>query len=141
VIDAITLPEDAYNASRRQYHSTMLLDTLARHKKPEWERLLGLTDVDLYTPDLNFVFGQADSRRGVAVVSVARLHSGNDDRFLHRAATEALHELAHTYGLAHCRDARCVMWFSNTLDETDRKGTRFCAAHAGALRRAFASNG
>jgi archaemetzincin len=141
VIDAIALPEDAYNASRRQYHSTVLLDTLARHKRPEWERLLGLTDVDLYTPDLNFVFGQADSRRGVAVFSVARLHTANDDRFLHRAATEAIHELAHTYGLGHCRDARCVMWFSNTLEETDRKGTQFCAAHAGALRRAFAGNG
>jgi archaemetzincin len=141
VIEAIALPEDAYPASRGLYHSTVLLETLTRHKRPVWERLLGLTDVDLYTPDLNFVFGQADSRRGVAVFSVARLHTGNHDRFLHRAATEAIHELAHTYGLGHCRDARCVMWFSNTLDETDRKGTRFCAAHAGALRRAFASNG
>jgi hypothetical protein len=26
VMDAIALPEDAYSASRRQYHSTVLLD-------------------------------------------------------------------------------------------------------------------
>jgi archaemetzincin len=123
--DSIPLPDDAYNASRGQYHSTVLLDALATHKRPEWERLLGVTDVDLYTPDLNFVFGEADSRRGVAVFSLARLHTTNHDRFVHRAATEAIHEISHTYGLGHCNNSRCVMWFSNTLDETDQKGTPF----------------
>jgi archaemetzincin len=140
VMDPIALPEHAYNPSRRQYHSAALLDTLAQHKRPEWERLLGVTDVDLYTPNLNFVFGQADSRRGVAVFSAARLHTDDHERFVHRAATEAIHELAHTYGLGHCNDARCVMWFSNTLEETDRKGTRFCATHTSALRQALTSN-
>jgi archaemetzincin len=141
IMDAIALPEEAYNASRRQYRSTALLDTLARRKSREWERLLGMTDVDLYTPDLNFVFGEADVRRGVAVFSVARLQTDTHDRFVHRVATEAIHELAHTYGLSHCNDERCVMWFSNTLAETDRKGTRFCARHTADLRRAFASTG
>jgi hypothetical protein len=46
VMDAIAPPEDAYNASRRLYHATVLLDRLARHKRPEWDRLLGMTDVD-----------------------------------------------------------------------------------------------
>jgi archaemetzincin len=133
VTEPIALPEDAYNASRGQYHSTVLLDALAVRTRPEWERLLGVTDVDLYTPDLNFVFGEADVRRGVAVFSLARLHTTDRDRFMRRAATEAIHEIAHTYGLGHCSNPRCVMWFSNTLDETDRKGTRFCAAHACAL--------
>ena len=99
--------------------------------------MLGIADVDLYTPDLNFVFGEADSDRGVAVFSVARLHTMNRDRFVHRAATEAIHELGHTYGLCHCRDPRCVMWFSNTLEESDRKGTGFCDAHARELQRAL----
>jgi archaemetzincin len=134
--DSISLPEDAYNASRKQYHSTVLLDALARHKRPDWERLIGVTDVDLYTSDLKLVFGEADAQRGVAVFSVARLHTADRDRFVHRAATEAIHEIGHTYGLAHCSDTRCVMWFSNTLEETDRKGTRFCSAHANAVRAA-----
>jgi predicted Zn-dependent protease len=30
------------------------------------------------------------------------------------------------------------MWFSNTLAETDRKSTEFCAAHARALARMIA---
>jgi archaemetzincin len=96
--DSISLLEDAYNASRKQYHSTVLLDALVRHKRPDWERLIGVTDVDLYTPDLNFVFGEADARRGVAVFSLARLHTADRDRFAHRVATEAVHEIGHTYG-------------------------------------------
>jgi archaemetzincin len=97
----VPLCEEAYSPSRQQYHSTVLLDTLARHKRAEWSRLLGIADVDLYTPDLNFVFGEADARRGLAVFSVARLHTTDRNRFVHRAATEAIHELGHTYGLQH----------------------------------------
>jgi predicted Zn-dependent protease len=39
------------------------------------------------------------------------------------------------HGLAHCQRADCVMWFSNALAETDRKGTRLCPRHAAELRR------
>jgi archaemetzincin len=110
---------------------TRLLDALASAKRPQWERLLGIAGVDLYVPELNFVFGEADPRRGVAVFSLSRLRAGADEvLFLRRAATEAIHELGHTYGLSHCADPTCVMWFSNTLAESDRKGTRFCPRHA-----------
>lgn len=137
---AAPLPSSAYDPRRRQYLSTALLDSLAAVKRPEWERVLGVADVDLHVPDLNFVFGEGDSRRGVAVFSLHRLHPDGTDAdavalFRTRAATEAVHELGHAYGLGHCRNPRCVMWFSNTLAESDRKGTRFCAAHAAELDR------
>ena len=137
VNEPIRMPADAYDPERRQYRSAVLLEALARQKQPEHERQLGITDVDLYTPDLNFVFGEADARRGIAVFSLARLQTGDGYRFVRRAATEAIHELAHTYGLSHCSSPHCVMWFSNTLAETDRKGTAFCDAHADALRQAM----
>ena len=132
IAPAVPLPARAWNASRRQYLSTTLLDSLARAKRPEWERLLGVADVDLYVPNLNFVFGEGDSGRGVAVFSLARLRGA---LFRKRAATEAVHELGHTFGLAHCDDPNCVMWFSNNLAETDRKGTRFCRRHQKELAR------
>jgi archaemetzincin len=139
--DAMPLPEGAQDSGRGQYLSTALLDVLASARRPEWHRLLGVADVDLYVPDLNFVFGEADSRRGLAVFSLVRLHSSADEEgaalFLRRAATEAIHELGHTYGLGHCRDRRCVMWFSNTLAESDGKGTAFCPAHAAQLAAAL----
>jgi archaemetzincin len=50
-----------------------------------------------------------------------------------RALTEAVHELGHVYGLDHCERQDCVMWFSNTLTETDRKGSRFCPVCVRAL--------
>jgi predicted Zn-dependent protease len=43
--------------------STAFLDVLARAKQRDWERLLGVTGVDLYVPRLNFVFGEADPRQ------------------------------------------------------------------------------
>lgn len=135
IVPAVPVPASAWSDSRRQYLSTTLLEALARVRRPEWERLLGVADVDLYVPRLNFVFGEGDSRRGVAVFSLARLRDPDRDLFRKRAATEAVHELGHSYGLTHCDDPRCVMWFSNTLAETDRKGFRFCAAHAKELRK------
>ncbi|WP_437855919.1 archaemetzincin family Zn-dependent metalloprotease [Sorangium sp. So ce363] len=141
VVSPLPLPDRGWNTRRRQHLSTAILDELAPARRPEWERLLGVCDVDLYVPDLNFVFGQADAARQVAVFSLRRLHpagAGTEAQqlFERRAATEAIHELGHTYGLGHCDDPRCVMWFSNTLAESDRKGTGFCSRHAVALARA-----
>jgi archaemetzincin len=51
-----------------------------------------------------------------------------------RAVTEAVHELGHVWGLGHCTRRDCVMWFSNTLAETDRKGSTFCERCARQLR-------
>jgi len=138
VAPSIALARSAFDVRRGQYRSTKILQTLAAVKHEEWERVLGIVDVDLYVPGLNFVFGEADTGQGVAVFSPARLRPGDSTEkaravFLKRAATEALHELGHTYGLSHCRDPHCVMWFSNTLVESDRKGLAFCAAHASQL--------
>jgi len=132
-----SIPADAYAPERDQYRAGRLLDELSRRRSPQWERLLGIAAVDLYAPGLNFVFGEADERRQVAVFSIVRLHGhareGNDSVLERRSLTEAVHELGHTYGLAHCHDVRCVMWFSNTLADTDRKTHQFCAAHESQL--------
>jgi archaemetzincin len=94
--DAVEMPQSAFSRSRAQYSSTALLDLLARRKHPGSDRLLGIVDVDLYVPELNFVFGEADARQGVAVFSLARLHTPDRDRFIHRAATEAIRDRSHT---------------------------------------------
>jgi archaemetzincin len=66
-----------------------------------------------------------------------RLYVGADEqRFRGRALKEAMHELGHTFGLGHCADPGCVMWFSNTLAETDRKGAAYCARCEETLRLA-----
>ncbi len=124
----------AYHPKRGQYNSSDILARLRMMKNKECERLLTVVDVDLYVPELNFVFGEADSQNGVAVISTRRLGEefyglpGNPQIFLDRVIKEAVHELGHTYGLPHCPDPRCVMHFSNSLKDTDFKGSSFCDA-------------
>ena len=122
----------AYNPERKQYHSSAILGKLSQIG-PEWcERALGIVDVDLYVPDLNFVFGEADMARKVAVIATKRLRPeyyglGKDERlFLERTLKESVHELGHTYGLGHCPDNKCVMHFSSSLADTDLKSSFFC---------------
>lgn len=91
--------------------------------------MLGVTDRDLYAGDLNFVFGLAQSPGRAAVISLFRLRAGADEAgFRARAVKEAVHELGHTLGLPHCPDPACVMHFSNSLADTDRKGAAHCQA-------------
>ncbi len=128
------VPERTYNPRRGQYHSTRILQKLERIERMDDELLLGVIDEDLYVPELNFVFGEADMMARVAVIGLPRLRQeyyGLDpdrDLFLLRAAKEAVHELGHTCGLGHCPDRKCVMHFSNSLQETDVKSRAFCAA-------------
>ncbi len=89
--------------------------------------------MDLYTRGLNFVFGQARLGGREAVISLARLHQSfyglpeDEELLLERSLKEAVHELGHTWGLAHCPDHLCVMHFSNSLRDTDVKTARFCS--------------
>ncbi len=131
--EQLPLPARSYSSERQQYRSTEFLKELTARKHEDKQTGLGVTAVDLFVPKLNFVFGEASSVDQVAVLSIARL----DPRFYgepkdgaileRRAITEAVHELGHVFGLAHCGQKECVMWFSNTLLETDRKRSEFCA--------------
>lgn len=139
VLGEVPLPSRTYNAQRGQHLGTELLRRIpgARGRAI----VLGVTEADLYAEGLNFVFGQADPRGGVAVISLARLRQEfyggqpEEELFLERALKEAVHETGHLLGLRHCPDVRCVMHFSNSLPDTDRKGAAFCPACKAALAK------
>ena len=121
----------AYNPERKQYLSSKLLASLGKSEREE--RVVGVVDVDLYVPRLNFVFGEADIASGTAIVSLCRLKpeyyglAPDEALFLERATKEIVHELGHTFGLGHCPNNKCVMHFSNSLADTDLKEARFCS--------------
>jgi archaemetzincin len=132
-IDApVALPGAAYTPARGQYRAESLLALVSGHGA---RHVLAITHRDLFARDLNFAFGIA-SPGGACVVSTARLLGGADEPlFRARLLKEALHELGHTLGLEHCTDPGCVMYFSNSLADTDRKGDAYCArCEASAIR-------
>jgi len=120
----------AYDPERKQYYCSKLLASLEKSERDE--RVVGIADVDLYVPKLNFVFGEADIGCGTAIVSLCRLRQEyyglalDEPLFLERATKEIVHELGHTFGLGHCPNNKCVMHFSNSLADTDLKEARFC---------------
>lgn len=129
VRETLPMPDYAYDRRRAQYSAHAIVERL---RAGEAERVLGVVDLDLFVPELNFVFGLADVVGRRAVIALPRLHPSfygeNEDEalFQERAAKEALHELGHTYGLQHCSKPRCVMHFSNWIGDTDFKQREFC---------------
>ena len=130
--EAIPLPAAGYNRRRNQYEGDALMAVLCALSYAGSKRLLGLADVDCYVPGLNFIFGQSTLGGREAFVLLPRLRQSfygppeNPVLFRERVIKEVVHELGHTWGLAHCSDVHCVMRFSNTLHDTDVKGVDFC---------------
>jgi len=122
----------AFAPGRRQYHATLLLAALLRHRREPTAKILGLTSMDLFIPVLTFVFGQSQLDGPGAIVSTHRLRSEyyglppDEGLLLDRAIKEAVHELGHAFGLVHCPEADCVMHASTYVEEVDLKSSEFC---------------
>jgi len=134
--DQFPLLDSEYNSKQRQYDASEVKKRLIKHaKNKNHYRVLGIMDVDIFSKYLNFVFGIADLPKdksfGSALISVTRLReefyrrTENIAQFERRVLKEAIHELGHTFGLEHC-ERLCVMRFSNSLGDTDRKPHDFC---------------
>jgi len=87
------LPQGAFDARRGQCDADALLGLALSARG---ERVLAVTDVNLYAGDLNFVFGIAPPSGEACVVSLFRLYlDADEERFRGRALKEAVHELGH----------------------------------------------
>jgi len=125
-------PRYAYNDTRCQYDSKLILKHLVQQCPHDAIRYIGVTSVDLYVPILQFVFGLAQIEGQCAVISTHRLcprfydQPPDPDLLSARIEKTVLHELGHTFGITHCRDRRCVMFSSTRIEDTDYKQRDFC---------------
>lgn len=132
IIDSpISLPQFGYSEKRRQYNGSYFINELKK-KNYKDKLVLGICDVDLYVNNLNFIFGLASPLEKTAVISLTRLREEfynkpkKESLFFIRSLKEATHEIGHLFYLEHCKNPKCVMFFSNSLLDTDRKSANFC---------------
>ena len=125
---------DFISKRRNQLRSSdFLLWVLEKLKPANETKILVICNIDAYSGDLNFVFGEAYKGGRVAAIYLPRLRQdfygleSNKFVFHERIVKEAIHELGHTFGLFHCNNKLCVMHFSNSLYDTDIKGKSFCS--------------
>lgn len=90
------------------------------------DAILAITEEDLFMPDLNFIFGLADPSEKVAIVSLYRLQNQNINIYLKRVQKEVIHEIGHLFNIEHCDNFRCVMNFSDNVDDVDKKDAKLC---------------
>ncbi len=151
-IDNGMFPLEGYNVVRNQFDVVKILSKvdLFRSLHPElfqevpagfcsipsnrrnYEKVLLVTDGDLYSSRDSYLFGAALPKLGVAVVSITRLQNKiynlhpDDFQLMKRIVTEGCHEIGHLYGLKHCDNPSCIMSFPHSVADLDRKETFFC---------------
>ena len=122
----------AYHPERHQYHSSQILLGVKNLIPTDQDKVLAVTDLDLFIPILTFVFGEAQLDGPTAVISTFRLRPEyyglpkNSELVLDRMIKESVHEIGHTFGLVHCWNSGCVLNVSTYVEEIDLKNAEFC---------------
>ena len=128
----LTVPKTALNSARGQLFFGSLVSRLAATYEAGEDVVLAITDYDLYKTSHQFVFGSASEAQRCAVVSLHRLRSEyygdqpDENALFQRLLKECVHEIGHALGLRHCYNARCAMYYSNSVFDTDNKHSHFC---------------
>ncbi len=132
VLETVLDPGPAYDPRRAQYNCRTLLPLLGVFAENNHTRVLGVANVDLFSPIFTFVLGEAHLGGQAGLFSLHRLNPTfyglpDDTELLwKRAERESLHETGHLLGLEHCSAPDCVMRFSASAEEVDLKPAEFC---------------
>ncbi|OGI12221.1 hypothetical protein A3K64_02730 [Candidatus Micrarchaeota archaeon RBG_16_36_9] len=136
IMSKIGIPQEAFNQWRRQYNAEIIMNYLSNSSEVKFIDksipTLLITEYDLYYRGLNFVFGLEDPTKSCAIVSLARLKTEfydekpNKALLEERVIKEVIHNVGHYVGLDHCLHITCVMNFSPSVYDVDKKQKDFC---------------
>jgi archaemetzincin len=131
VRDGVPMPSEAYYSPRNRYRAEKLLDYLDRIDRTS-NRIIGLTTYDISTtkgiyPDWG-ILGLGSMSGHACVVSTFRMRMTevSDAVFGNRLAKVVVHELGHTFGLAHCPASSCIMEDARGTVRTVDREKDFC---------------
>jgi len=128
----LVVPKTVLNSVRKQLFFGSIAAKVSAAYEAHEEILLGITDFDLYKTSHQFIFGSSSPAQRCAIVSIHRLSAEfygerpDENALFQRLLKEAVHEIGHTLGLKHCYNARCAMYYSNSIFDTDNKHSQFC---------------
>ncbi len=136
ILSPVTVPKEAFNQWRKQYDAEKILAILSNNPETRFIDAsiptLVVTNEDIYYKGLRFIFGLEEPLEGTLMVSLARLkpefydERPNPFRLTERVIKESMHEIGHYVGLDHCRHPWCIMSFSSSVNEIDKKRKEFC---------------
>jgi archaemetzincin len=126
VLDPIPMFEEALQARRSQYDSTLIINLLADRVPKDALVYIGITDKDLFSEGLNFVFGEASLNWKCGVYSLVRYQTKDDALFTRRSLNLLAHESGHILSIEHCVAYACVMQGANNLREDDGHPMHLC---------------
>jgi predicted Zn-dependent protease len=127
-----------------QWNADHLQGLLFRAVKPHRREniaYLGITSVDIYAKDYNFLFGWANRQGGV--MSYRRFTADfnsevpNQDRLVKRTFMQCLSSIGHIYGIERCTNPTCARAYPNSLSEHDAKEGTLCSQCRNGFRKVF----
>jgi archaemetzincin len=133
VLPAMQHPSYAYDERRKQYNAATILKAFESMPFQNYDKVIGMLNVDLFIPVFTHVLGEAQEGGKFALASMYRLRMNlNKSRppmpqILERLAKVALHEIGHLFDVAHCMNEECLMHYSNSLQDLDTIRFNFCS--------------
>jgi len=132
VLAPVEPPAAAFDESQGRYNAAKILSCFESEPYDNYDKIIGVFNVDLFIPTFAYVFGEAKQGGRHALVSLFRLAKEKERSnppaaiLYERAAKVALHELGHLYHLTHCEDRYCLMHYSGGIADLDSIPLYFC---------------
>jgi predicted Zn-dependent protease len=128
----------------KQWDAMKLQDLLFKAVKPFSRKevgYLGVTSLDIYAKDYNFLFGWTPPFCGI--MSYHRFTAAfndeipNRERLAKRTLMQGLSSAGHIFGLRRCTTPTCARAYPNSLAEHDAKDAKLCPPCGNGFKKVF----